>query len=713
MAIQYFVGFEAGEPNVNDLSLPPVHEINNFNTISGGTVAIVRNQDPRTGHYFLRINATSTTNSGMRAHASRITAIASNFVTFWFRVPSYPSGSTELFRHGQFGVRLMISSSGVIQAQRHTAAGSYSDEGTPTDPIDVDVWHRIDVSDINQDSATNYFGSFKFNGEELASFGPVTRHSSFLSLGDATLGAPTASTGTTFTFDYDDLILDSAAFPTSSPGVVRMLPNATGNYTDWTGGFELVDEYAPVLTTTDSITTSAVSNKTSFGLKSAADSFVGGDILAVQAFALGRRTAGTSGNISAFLRSGGTDTTSTAISMDTTDFGYCYSEPFELDPADSTAWSNSKLDSLEVVVESLTGTSVKYVSTMGAMVLCTAPGGDGDLILVPSITSISPDNGPKAGSTAVTITGSNFTGATAARIGGVALTSFTVVSDTSITGTTGAISKAGTYNVEVVGAEAVGVLTNAFTYTPGNSSGQSGNNAGGGTSLVVSVPSNNNGDVMWCFVTVRGTTTTVTQSTWGAAVDVRSNGSNASHHTFRKVSNGSEPASYTFTLGSSQKASGVMIAVPDVDNSASSYQVSSQANASSTSVTSPSLTPRRGGSVSVVGSGTAVGTTFTPPTDYTEPANADNASTGGSAASRTTTEGAFRNLVSQSATGALVATAGSAAVNAGTHVMQDGPGVIELPLIDNGPVIYNLELQGTDPATRVPFRSPYSQVLSH
>jgi hypothetical protein len=49
------------------------------------------------------------------------------------------------------------------------------------------------------------------------------------------------------------------------------------------------------------------------------------------------------------------------------------------------------------------------------------------------VTSISPNTGMSNGGTTVTITGVNFTGASAVRFGGVAAASFTVNSDTSIT----------------------------------------------------------------------------------------------------------------------------------------------------------------------------------------------------------------------------------------------------------------------------------------
>ena len=53
----------------------------------------------------------------------------------------------------------------------------------------------------------------------------------------------------------------------------------------------------------------------------------------------------------------------------------------------------------------------------------------------PAITSVSPAQGPIAGGTVVTITGTGFTGATAVKFGSTAASTFTVVSDTQITAT--------------------------------------------------------------------------------------------------------------------------------------------------------------------------------------------------------------------------------------------------------------------------------------
>ena len=81
---------------------------------------------------------------------------------------------------------------------------------------------------------------------------------------------------------------------------------------------------------------------------------------------------------------------------------------------------------------------------------------------VPTITSLTPTTGGSG--TAVTITGTNFTGATAVRIGSFAVTNFTMVPATSITlvvpGGTGSVS--GFVTVITLG----GTATSAATFNP-------------------------------------------------------------------------------------------------------------------------------------------------------------------------------------------------------------------------------------------------------
>jgi hypothetical protein len=85
------------------------------------------------------------------------------------------------------------------------------------------------------------------------------------------------------------------------------------------------------------------------------------------------------------------------------------------------------------------------------------------LFPVATIASISPATGAAAGGTPVTIKGTNLDGATAAALGGVALTSFVVVNNTTITGVSGAHSAA-TVNVTVTDDSGTLTLTNGYVY---------------------------------------------------------------------------------------------------------------------------------------------------------------------------------------------------------------------------------------------------------
>ena len=82
----------------------------------------------------------------------------------------------------------------------------------------------------------------------------------------------------------------------------------------------------------------------------------------------------------------------------------------------------------------------------------------------PTVSSLSPPSGTTNGGTTVTITGIDFTGATAVTFGGTAASSFTVNSSTQITATAPARS-AGAVAVAVTTSGGTGTLQNAYTYT--------------------------------------------------------------------------------------------------------------------------------------------------------------------------------------------------------------------------------------------------------
>jgi hypothetical protein len=79
----------------------------------------------------------------------------------------------------------------------------------------------------------------------------------------------------------------------------------------------------------------------------------------------------------------------------------------------------------------------------------------------PTVTGVSPSSGATLGGTAVTITGTRFTGATGVTFGGVAATNVTVVDPNTITATTPAHA-AGAVNVVVASERGSG--TGAYTY---------------------------------------------------------------------------------------------------------------------------------------------------------------------------------------------------------------------------------------------------------
>ena len=83
---------------------------------------------------------------------------------------------------------------------------------------------------------------------------------------------------------------------------------------------------------------------------------------------------------------------------------------------------------------------------------------------MPTLTSISPAAGSPVGGTVVTITGTNFSGATAVTFGGTAAAGYTVNSATSITATT-PVHAAASVDVSVTNSYGTGTKTGGFEYT--------------------------------------------------------------------------------------------------------------------------------------------------------------------------------------------------------------------------------------------------------
>jgi IPT/TIG domain/Abnormal spindle-like microcephaly-assoc'd, ASPM-SPD-2-Hydin/Fibronectin type III domain len=161
-----------------------------------------------------------------------------------------------------------------------------------------------------------------------------------------------------------------------------------------------------------------------------------------------------------------------------------------------------------VTFGSAAATSVVVVS--GTQITATTPAGSAGAVLVtvsnpggqsgalaggftyiapPTVTSVSPNNGPVAGGTAVTITGTNFATGATVTLGGTVATNVVVASSTTITATTPA-HVAGAVTATVTNSNGLsGNLANGFTYvappTVTGVSPSSGTTAGG-TAVTIS-----------------------------------------------------------------------------------------------------------------------------------------------------------------------------------------------------------------------------------
>ena len=84
----------------------------------------------------------------------------------------------------------------------------------------------------------------------------------------------------------------------------------------------------------------------------------------------------------------------------------------------------------------------------------------------PTVTNVNPNTGPTSGGTSVTITGTNFSGATAVSFGSNAAASFTVNSATQITATSPA--GVGTVDVTVTTEGGTSAISSGDRFTYGS-----------------------------------------------------------------------------------------------------------------------------------------------------------------------------------------------------------------------------------------------------
>src|SRR6202035_997705 len=114
-----------------------------------------------------------------------------------------------------------------------------------------------------------------------------------------------------------------------------------------------------------------------------------------------------------------------------------------------------------------TGTVDVTVTTPNGTSAVNSPSDEYTYNPLPTVTSVSPNNGPLVGGTAFTVNGSNFTGATAVHFGSNAGTGITSVTASSLTVTIPAGTGAGAVDVTVTTPNGTSDLTppsDQYTY---------------------------------------------------------------------------------------------------------------------------------------------------------------------------------------------------------------------------------------------------------
>jgi Bacterial Ig domain len=184
------------------------------------------------------------------------------------------------------------------------------------------------------------------------------------------------------------------------------------------------------------------------------------------------------------------------------------------------------------------------------------------------------------------------------------------------------------------------------------------------TTLTIAAPAGvTPGHVLLAAVHVRGQPAITPPSGW-VLVRQEQNGSNMRAAVYYKVATGSEPGSYTWTFASSQAAAGGITAWSGVSTTTPIDAHGGQVNASSNTITAPSITTTTANTMLVGFFGIGPATMLTPPAGMTE--RWDVASTQGSF--KATSGAASALQAAAGATGTRSATSGATSTNIGQLV---------------------------------------------
>lgn len=410
MAILNITGFETGDASeaVGGLS---------------GTASIVTSP-VRTGTYALRCNPTTTGTgfTSIQSHSSTTGAAASftpnthRYLRFYFRYATKPSSNHEIIcqissgsGRGATHLEVRLDSSGNLRAYRSTTALA-----TGATVLAANTWYRIEVK---RELGTNAAWEVKIDGVSEIS-------------GTANFGASTGTTlaigkilnrnSNTVDFFFDDVSVSDSGYP-GAGAVLALLPNANGNYQTWSIGagagshYENVDEVPHDSDTTYLLSSLGSGDAETEALQATATVGISGTIAVAKSVAIAKRNGGTNGAVRLRLRSGSTDSDTSADATTTASYALL-GRIYETDPATSSAWTTSGLDAVEtgLIERSTTNASrLTFTALMVDFVASTEITADVPVALL----DLLPVAATGSKSTAVPAAGVDLTGPVVARAG--------------------------------------------------------------------------------------------------------------------------------------------------------------------------------------------------------------------------------------------------------------------------------------------------------
>lgn len=284
-----------------------------------------------------------------------VTASSEIFVAIGFKRQSTSSGSFQIQLYGDGNstahLWIQLTSGGVFEVRRGGQAGTLLATGTTNVP--TDTWQHVQVRATLND--TTGICQVRLNGSTSneINFTGDTKNAGTASTIDGVRIAVVQANGS-LRNAVADFIINNTSGSTNNTWmgdkVVRAIkPNGNGNYSQLTGSdgdstdnYQNVDE-APY-STTDYNFSATAGNKDSYTMEDLPSGVT--NVYGVQVVTVAQKSDATAASFKPLIRSAGTDNAGTTHALSTS--WVSYTDPYDVDPTDSAAWTVSKVNALEV-----------------------------------------------------------------------------------------------------------------------------------------------------------------------------------------------------------------------------------------------------------------------------------------------------------------------------------------------------------------------------